>query len=113
MHTSRPAWHVGLSTLIRLGMLMCMLCAASVASAQPDGLRIGSKRFTESYILAEVLAQVAAPQLPNAPVVRQGLGNTAIVYEALRSGGIDLYAEYTGTVAQEILKDPKSGFKYM
>ncbi|MES2529932.1 MAG: glycine betaine ABC transporter substrate-binding protein, partial [Pseudomonadota bacterium] len=85
-------------------MLLCMLCAASIASAQPDGLRVGSKRFTESYILAEVLAQTAAPQLPEAPQVRQGLGNTAIVYEALRSGAIDLYAEYTGTIALEILK---------
>ena len=40
-------------------------------------------------------------------MVRQGLGNTAIVYEALRSGGIDLYAEYTGTIALEILKSPQ------
>ncbi|RYF73126.1 MAG: amino acid ABC transporter permease, partial [Comamonadaceae bacterium] len=72
-----------------------------------DGLRIGSKRFTESYILAELLAQTAAPHVSQAPVMRQGLGNTAIVYEALRSGGIDLYAEYTGTIALEILKSPK------
>ena len=35
-----------------------------------------------------------------------GLGNTAIVYEALKSGSIDLYAEYTGTIALEILKQP-------
>ena len=56
-------------------------------------LRIGSKRFTESYILAELLAQTAAPHLRAAPEVRQGLGNTAIVYEALRAGQIDLYPE--------------------
>ena len=35
---------------------------------------------------------------------QQGLGNTAIVVGALRSGDIDLYAEYTGTIAKEILK---------
>ena len=69
-------------------------------------MRVGSKRFTESYILAELLAQSAAPSLSSPPVVRQGLGNTAIVYEALRSGSIDLYAEYTGTIALEILKGP-------
>jgi osmoprotectant transport system permease protein len=67
-------------------------------------LRVGSKRFTESYILAELLAQTAAPHTASPPVVRQGLGNTAIVYEALRSGQIDLYAEYTGTIALEIVK---------
>lgn len=98
---SRPrAWLV---------LLFCLglLSAASASHAQGEGLRIGSKRFTESYILAEVLAQTAAPHLASPPVVRQGLGNTAIVYEALRSGDIDMYAEYTGTIAQEILKSPQ------
>ena len=82
------------------------LTLAGPAHAQ-DGLRVGSKRFTESYILAEVLAQTAAPQLKAPPAVRQGLGNTAIVYEALRSGAIDVYAEYTGTISLEILKNPQ------
>ena len=65
-----------------LGLLAeAMLCLGARA-AEP--LRIGSKRFTESYILAQVLAQAAAP---HAPVeVKAGLGNTAIVYEALRAG---------------------------
>ena len=85
-------------------LLIAMLLGAGASSAQGDTLRIGSKRFTESYILAEVLAQTAAPHTRTAPVVRQGLGNTAIVYEALRSGAIDVYAEYTGTVALEILQ---------
>ncbi|CAN5824506.1 glycine betaine ABC transporter substrate-binding protein [soil metagenome] len=87
---------------------VALLLLASTAQAQSsEALRIGSKRFTESYILAEVLAQTAAPFTTAQPVVRQGLGNTAIVYEALRSGGIDMYAEYTGTIALEILKSDK------
>ncbi|WP_225784718.1 glycine betaine ABC transporter substrate-binding protein [Xenophilus sp. Marseille-Q4582] len=92
--------------LQRLALLLAVL-AAGGAFADEGPLRIGSKRFTESYILAEVLAQTAAPHLRQPPVVRQGLGNTAIVYEALRSGSIDLYAEYTGTIALEILKSPQ------
>ena len=76
------------------------------AGAGDNTLRIGSKRFTEAYILAQVLAQTAAP---HAQVeVRAGLGNTAIVYEALRSGQIDVYPEYAGTIALEILKDPSA-----
>jgi osmoprotectant transport system permease protein len=67
-------------------------------------LRIGSKRFTESYILAQLMAQYVARQTGRAPQVLQGLGNTAIVYQALRSGNIDLYPEYAGTIALEILK---------
>ena len=80
--------------------------AAHAAHAAQAGdntpLRIGSKRFTESYILAQLLAQAAGPGTRTE--VLQGLGNTAIVYEALRAGSIDAYAEYTGTIHQEILK---------
>ncbi|WP_395701504.1 glycine betaine ABC transporter substrate-binding protein [Aquabacterium sp.] len=81
--------------------------AISPAAAADEPIRIGSKRFTESYILAQIVAQTVQP---HAPVeVLQGLGNTAIVYQALRAGRIDAYAEYTGTIAQEILKDPQAG----
>ncbi len=90
-----------------LGVACAALMAVGAANAGDDTLRIGSKRFTESYILAQVLAQTAAPQLPVPPTVLQGLGNTAIVYEALRAGSIDLYPEYAGTISLEILKNPK------
>jgi osmoprotectant transport system permease protein len=88
-----------------LACLFALLFALPAAAETP--LRIGSKRFTESYILAHVLDQTAAPHLAQAPEVKQGLGNTAIVYEALRSGNIDLYPEYAGTIALEILKSDK------
>jgi osmoprotectant transport system permease protein len=65
-------------------------------------LRIGSKRFTESYILGEILAQSTLPQAKSEH--KQGLGNTAIVFEALKAGSIDLYPEYIGTIDREILK---------
>ena len=72
-------------------------------AAEP--LRIGSKRFTESYVLAEVLALQARGS--DTPVqVRAGLGNTAIVAAALAAGTIDLYPEYTGTIARELLHRP-------
>ena len=88
-------------------VLMLALVSTPEAAAQPanDTLRIGSKRFTESYILAQVLAQTSAPHTPTPPSVMQGLGNTAIVYAALRSGNIDLYPEYMGTISLEILKN--------
>ncbi len=71
-----------------------------------DTLRIGSKRFTESFILGEILAQAAAPYTQTRHL--QGLGNTAIVFEALKAGSIDAYPDYTGTLASEILKLPGS-----
>ncbi|QCP14759.1 ABC transporter permease/substrate-binding protein [Pseudoduganella umbonata] len=80
---------------------VALLCA-SLARADDGTLRVGSKRFTESYILAEVVAQTAAPHVKVEH--RQGLGNTAIVLAALKNGSIDLYPEYVGTIDQEILK---------
>ncbi len=95
----RPAaaW---LTLLVLLGLLLA--CAAQAA----EPLRVGSKRFTESYILAELLAQTAAPHA--AVEVKAGLGNTAIVHAALMAGAIDVYPEYTGTLALEILRAPAS-----
>ena len=80
---------------MRWALLVLLVCTG----VQAETLKVGSKRFTESYILGEILAQSAAPA-----VHRPGLGNTAIVVEALKNGAIDVYAEYTGTIAQEILR---------
>jgi len=89
-----------------MALLMTLILAVGFGSTQAadDTLRIGSKRFTEAYILAELLAQTARPHA--SVEVRSGLGNTAIVYAALQAGSIDLYPEYTGTIAAEILKAP-------
>src|SRR5436190_13007658 len=81
------------------------LAAACAAAQEP--MRIGSKRFTESYILGEILTQTVERSGAKA-VHRPGLGNTAILYEALARGAIDAYPEYTGTIAREILKSGKN-----
>ncbi len=73
--------------------------------AAAEQLAVGSKRFTESYILGEVITQ-AARQGGATAEHRQGLGNTAVVVEALKTGAIDVYPEYLGTVEREILKLP-------
>jgi osmoprotectant transport system permease protein len=75
---------------------LCALLASTPASAQT--LSVGSKRFTESYVLGEIVSQTARG------VHKPGLGNTAILLEALKAGAIDVYPEYTGTIAREILK---------
>lgn len=76
--------------------------AAPAHAADAGTLKVGSKRFTESYILGEIVKQSAAPYVKAEH--RQGLGNTAIVLAALQAGSIDVYAEYMGTIASEILK---------
>lgn len=83
----------------------CCMWIAMPAFGADDVLRVGSKRFTESYILGEILTQTAAPHAKTEH--RQGLGNTAIVLGALQSGSIDVYPEYVGTIDLEILKNAK------
>jgi osmoprotectant transport system permease protein len=66
-------------------------------------VQVGSKRFTESYILGEIVRQtLVAEGIP--AVHRQGLGNTGILEQALSTGAVDLYPEYTGTIVRELLK---------
>ncbi len=84
------------------GTLLGALCAT--AAAADTSLNVGSKRFTESYILGEILTQTARAAGETAATHRQGLGNTAIVLNALTGASIDVYPEYTGTIAREILK---------
>ena len=92
-----------MKTLVRssIGIGMSALCAAAALAAP---LNVGSKRFTESYILGEIIKQTAEAAGETTAVHQQGLGNTAIVLNALTSGSIDIYPEYTGTIAKEILK---------
>jgi osmoprotectant transport system permease protein len=74
------------------------------AAARRPVLTIGSKRFTESYILGEILRQTAEAAGEAEVRHEQGLGNTGIVQAALMSGSIDIYVEYSGTLAREILR---------
>jgi len=91
--------------LLLLLLLLPLALLVPTAAHADDTLRIGGKRFTEAYVLVEVLAQTARNAGAGVEL-KPGLGNTAIVYAALRSGSIDLYPEYTGTIALEILKLP-------
>jgi osmoprotectant transport system permease protein len=89
----------GLSSL----SLPCIILFAAVFSANAQPAVIGSKKFTESYVLGEI----AKRTLNDAGIPaehRQGMGGTIILWQALRGRQIDAYPEYTGTIAQEILK---------
>ena len=75
-------------TLLAVLALACAGLLSSTLARGEEVLHVGSKRFTESYILGEILTQTAARTGPAEH--RQGLGNTAIVLGALRSGAIDV-----------------------
>jgi len=67
-------------------------------------LKIGSKKFTESVILGEILSQLTSHQGTETEHLKE-LGGTRVLWNALKKGNIDIYPEYTGTIVQEILSD--------
>ena len=86
------------------GLLLAMLLACmAVPAAAESTLNVGSKRFTESYILGEIIAQSAQTAGEATVSHHAGLGNTAILFAALKNGAIDIYPEYSGTIIAELL----------
>jgi osmoprotectant transport system permease protein len=84
------------------GTLLCVPAPAA------DSIVVGSKIFTEGYVLGEIAAQAIEASSPPVPVSRKlGMGSTGILFESLSSGAIDVYADYTGTLAEAIIKQPQ------
>ncbi|MCB1694253.1 MAG: hypothetical protein KDI19_15885, partial [Pseudomonadales bacterium] len=83
--------------------LLSVLLACDAIGAEKPVVTVGSKNFSEGYLLAEIMAQLL--EVNGFTVERKfGLGGTLVCYEALETGEIDAYAEYTGTIGQAILK---------
>ncbi len=81
------------------------LAVLLAAAGEAPGVRVGSKKFTEGVILGEIATQLALGAGARAEHVRE-LGGTRVLWDALLAGGIDVYPEYTGTVAEELLRVP-------
>ncbi|MFP4092512.1 MAG: ABC transporter permease/substrate-binding protein [Cyclobacteriaceae bacterium] len=60
-------------------------------------LVIGSKSFTENFILAEMFAALIEGQTSLTTELRQGFGGTKLLMDAIKTGSVDIYPEYTGT----------------
>lgn len=89
-----------------LRLAACALLLLGVA-ARAQTIKVGSKNFTEQFIVAEIYAQ--ALQRAGFKVERKiNLGGTLIAQQALASGEIDLYPEYTGTGLVSVLKSKVS-----
>ena len=88
----------------------CLLAAVlgalvpGLTAAQERPVVVASKPFGESYLLAELFAQLLEAR-DIAVARRPGLGGTEIAFGALRTGAIDVYPEYTGTGLLAVLHD--------
>jgi osmoprotectant transport system substrate-binding protein len=85
--------------------------ALSCAPAHPDRIVVGSKNFTESFILGELIAQQIETHTNLTVERRFYLAGTYICQQAMLAGRIDIYPEYTGTALTAILKQKASGDK--
>ena len=82
--------------------LLAALPALSRCAGRGSALRVGSKNFTESIVVAEIYAQ--ALEATGFTVERRfNLGSTQIALAAMQRGDIDLYPEYTGTALIDVL----------
>ncbi|MFP5379063.1 MAG: glycine betaine ABC transporter substrate-binding protein, partial [Vicinamibacteria bacterium] len=82
-----------------------VIASAATAARQDARLVIGSKNFTESRILGEMLALLVEAHTGIEVDHRSGLGGTLVVFTAIERGEIDLYPEYTGTAWSIVLKE--------
>jgi osmoprotectant transport system substrate-binding protein len=83
------------------------LAVAAFTPATAEPIKVGSKNFTEQYILAEMYA--ALLEHAGFEVERKiNLGGTLIAQQALTTGQIDLYPEYTGTALSAVVKGQMS-----
>ena len=87
---------------LAVALLVFVAPVAAAESEQGPTIRIGSKVFTESVILGEMIKHLAASTGQRAFHQRE-LGGTRVLWSALLAGEIDIYPEYTGTLTQEIL----------
>ena len=89
----------------RAALLGLIVLLAACSSSNPTVV-VASKNFTEQVILGEIIAAQIERRLHIDVDRKLNLGGTLLAHEALTSGSIDLYPEYTGTALTEVLRRP-------
>jgi osmoprotectant transport system substrate-binding protein len=109
MNTQHPGFRT-VATILRLrwaGLISTILLSLTACSPpRPNHPVIGAKNFTEQVILGELLAQEIEARTQLKVERRFYLAGSYICHQALVSGRIDAYVEYTGTALTAILKQP-------
>jgi osmoprotectant transport system substrate-binding protein len=89
--------------------VLVSLLLSSCAPSRANRIVIGSKNFTESLMLGELLAQIVEARTHLKVERRFYLAGTYICQQAMLAGRIDIYPEYTGTALTAILKQKVEG----
>lgn len=111
--SARQAISGSLALAVALGLLL--FAAGGLVHSGPANrpiIRVASKPFTESYILSEMAAQIIDSVGESSGEARAerkfGLGGPSLVFDALKSGDIDVDINYTGSLAQLFAKENKN-----
>jgi len=92
-------------------LVVCACSLLGCAPSHPGRVVVGSKNFTESFILGEMIAQQIEAHANLRVERRFYLAGSYICQQAILAGRIDVYPEYTGTALTAILKQPANGDK--
>ena len=92
----------------RLGLVLLAICICRPATGG-ERIVVGSKNFAENRLLAEMFARLLEARTELTVERRLNLAGTHVCFEALRSGSIDLYPEYTGTGLVTLLEESPRG----
>jgi osmoprotectant transport system permease protein len=101
--TKRASWKVPL--LIGVPIVALILFFALRGGTDEDAIVITGKKWTEQYILPYVISEYVKDKTDYPVIVKEAIGETPILTEAIKKGDIDLYVEYTGTGYLTILKE--------
>lgn len=99
------------SALLALVLSVTALLLPACSPSSSNRIVIGSKNFTESFILGELMAQQIEARTGLKVERRFYLAGTYICHQSVLAGRIDIYPEYTGTALTAILKQPAGSDK--
>ncbi len=87
--------------LVVCNIIIAYFFSPAAHSSAPE-IKVGSKKFTESVILGEIVTHLIK-SAGEQPIYLRELGGTRVLWNALIKGEIDIYPEYSGTISEEIL----------
>jgi glycine betaine/choline ABC-type transport system substrate-binding protein len=88
-----------------LGLVLCLGASLGCLPSRGHVIVVGSKNFTESFVLGELIAQQIETHTSVKVERRFYLAGTYICQQAMLAGRIDIYPEYTGTALTAVLKE--------
>jgi osmoprotectant transport system permease protein len=104
----KSRWLIGgaVAAVAVIALIAAIMSGALSFGGGPPRIVVGSKNFTEQLVLGELIAQTIERETDLLVERKLNLGGTLICEQALASGAIDVYVEYSGTALTALFKQP-------